>query len=227
MPPATPMRSRSACRRPARWDRRRLALQVPRAAVLYFDEFPQALPQVQRLLPRSARRAVARAAVPALRCRAACVARVYGSYGWQATQRARSRAAGAPTSTCLDRRRRTRRRRMRRRAAAVLRRDTAPAGRRTRLRRRRGGGLARMGRLARRPRAGACWSSGSTACAVARRRMLRGATRWRRWPHEPPRRRRTSLRAASRSRGSRPRRSAAPPRSRCTTSWRCRPSRDW
>lgn len=66
---------------PARWGRRRLALQVPRAAVLCFDEFPR-LAEVQGLLPRSARCPV-RDLVDAL---AACHAttRVFGSYGWQA-----------------------------------------------------------------------------------------------------------------------------------------------
>ena len=64
---------------PARWGRRRLALQVPRTAVLLFDEFPR-LNEVQRLLlPRSPVRDL-------LGALDACHAttRVFGSYGWQA-----------------------------------------------------------------------------------------------------------------------------------------------
>lgn len=66
---------------PARWDRRRLALQVPRTAVLLFDEFPR-LPEVQGLLPPSMRGPV-RDLLGALdACHA--TTRVFGSYGWQA-----------------------------------------------------------------------------------------------------------------------------------------------
>jgi len=65
---------------PERWGRRRLALGVPRADVLYFDEFPRAV-QVTRLLPERVR---ARwlglcAGLHAL----GVVPRVHGSYGWQ------------------------------------------------------------------------------------------------------------------------------------------------
>lgn len=66
---------------PARWDRRRLALQVPRTALLCFDEFPR-LAQVQGLLPRAARTAVRELLGGLDACGAA--ARVFGSYGWQA-----------------------------------------------------------------------------------------------------------------------------------------------
>lgn len=66
---------------PARWDRRRLALQVPRTAVLLFDEFPR-LAEVRRLLPQPARRAV-RDLLGALDACGA-TARVFGSYGWEA-----------------------------------------------------------------------------------------------------------------------------------------------
>lgn len=66
---------------PARWDRRRLALQVPRTAVLYFDEFPR-LAEVQGLLPPSARRPVRDLLGGLDACHA--TARVFGSYGWQA-----------------------------------------------------------------------------------------------------------------------------------------------
>ena len=66
---------------PGRWDRRRLALRVPRTAVLLFDEFPR-LAEVRRLLPLAARRPV-RDLIDGLD---ACGAtpRVFGSYGWQA-----------------------------------------------------------------------------------------------------------------------------------------------
>jgi phosphoribosyl-dephospho-CoA transferase len=66
---------------PARWGRRRLALQLPRRALLYFDEFPQ-LADVQKLLPGSARAAVRKLVCGLTDCRA--TARVFGSHGWQA-----------------------------------------------------------------------------------------------------------------------------------------------
>jgi len=65
---------------PGRWERRRLAITVPRSDVLYFDEFPLA-DKLLRVLPASAR--------PAWRTLCADLAtananaRVYGSYGWQ------------------------------------------------------------------------------------------------------------------------------------------------
>ncbi|GAA4349516.1 hypothetical protein GCM10023165_36340 [Variovorax defluvii] len=65
---------------PARWDRRRLSLRVPRTAVLYVDAFPR-LAEVLGLLPRSAARPV-RALAAALQCLRANV-RVFGSHGWQ------------------------------------------------------------------------------------------------------------------------------------------------
>lgn len=65
---------------PARWERRRIALRVPRRDVLYFDEFPRA-EQVARLLPDAARADWRRlcAALEGI----GVSARVYGSYGWQ------------------------------------------------------------------------------------------------------------------------------------------------
>jgi len=66
---------------PARWDLRRLALQVPRDAVLLFDEFPR-LAEVLRLLPPPARHP-ARDLLSQLDAYHA-TARVFGSYGWQA-----------------------------------------------------------------------------------------------------------------------------------------------
>ena len=66
---------------PARWDRRRLALQVPRTAVLLFDEFPR-LAEVRRLLPPPARGPVRDLIGGLDACDA--TARVFGSYGWQA-----------------------------------------------------------------------------------------------------------------------------------------------
>jgi phosphoribosyl-dephospho-CoA transferase len=65
---------------PARWERRRLALQVPRTEVLFFDEFPRA-PAVAPLLPAAARRAW-RALCSGLEACGAR-ARVHGSFGWQ------------------------------------------------------------------------------------------------------------------------------------------------
>ncbi|MBT2302101.1 malonate decarboxylase holo-[acyl-carrier-protein] synthase [Variovorax paradoxus] len=66
---------------PARWDRRRLALQVPRTAVLGLDEFPR-LAEVRGLLPPSARGPVRDLQGGLDACHA--TARVFGSYGWQA-----------------------------------------------------------------------------------------------------------------------------------------------
>ena len=65
---------------PGRWDRQRIALQVPLREVLYFDEFPTAV-AVTRLLPAGARGPWRRlcAGLDAL----GATARVYGSYGWQ------------------------------------------------------------------------------------------------------------------------------------------------
>ncbi|MBS0454595.1 MAG: malonate decarboxylase holo-[acyl-carrier-protein] synthase [Proteobacteria bacterium] len=66
---------------PERWDRRRIALHVPIAAVLAFDEFPL-LTQVQSLLP-ALTCAPVRELLVALDLLRADV-RVFGSYGWQA-----------------------------------------------------------------------------------------------------------------------------------------------
>ncbi|HSW17385.1 MAG TPA: malonate decarboxylase holo-[acyl-carrier-protein] synthase [Ramlibacter sp.] len=66
---------------PQRWGRRRLALQVPRAAVACLLEFPQ-LADVRKLLPDSAQGAVGALMQRLHACHAA--ARVFGSYGWQA-----------------------------------------------------------------------------------------------------------------------------------------------
>ena len=65
---------------PVRWDKRRIALAVPRSAVLYFDAFPLAC-EVQCLLPLPARTAWRGLCEQLSACHAA--ARVYGSYGWQ------------------------------------------------------------------------------------------------------------------------------------------------
>jgi phosphoribosyl-dephospho-CoA transferase len=65
---------------PGRWERRRLAVHVPRADVLFFDEFPRA-ERVASLLPAAARPAW-RALCRDLAARGA-LARVHGSYGWQ------------------------------------------------------------------------------------------------------------------------------------------------
>lgn len=66
---------------PARWGRRRLALRVPRGAVLGFGEFPR-LAEVRELLPPAARGPVRDLLGGLHACRA--TARVFGSYGWQA-----------------------------------------------------------------------------------------------------------------------------------------------
>lgn len=66
---------------PARWGRRRLALQVPHAAVQGRGEFPW-LADVQDLLPPPARDALRELLGRLRQCHAA--ARVFGSYGWQA-----------------------------------------------------------------------------------------------------------------------------------------------
>ena len=66
---------------PARWDRRRLALQVSRAAVLCLGEFPR-LAEVQPMLPSSAQCPMRQLIERLDACHAA--ARVFGSCGWQA-----------------------------------------------------------------------------------------------------------------------------------------------
>jgi len=65
---------------PARWDRRRLALQVPHSAVWRVDEFPR-LSEVLALLPHSVQRPM-QGLLAALDIERV-VARVFGSYGWQ------------------------------------------------------------------------------------------------------------------------------------------------
>jgi len=65
---------------PGRWQRRRMALEVARREVLYFDEFPVAN-EVTPLLPKAARADWRRLCT--LLKAAGLVGRVYGSYGWQ------------------------------------------------------------------------------------------------------------------------------------------------
>jgi len=65
---------------PNRWQRRRLALQMPLVDLLYLDEFPS-LDRVATQLP-VADRACARQLSRAL-LTLGCTARVYGSHGWQ------------------------------------------------------------------------------------------------------------------------------------------------
>ena len=60
---------------PLRWNRRRLAMQVPMSGILFFDEFPKAA-TIGALLPPPLRSAWALLAK-------AVDARVYGSFGWQ------------------------------------------------------------------------------------------------------------------------------------------------
>ena len=66
---------------PMRWGKRRIALQVPHAAVLGLDEFPR-LAGMHDLLPPLARGAVRELLGRLDECHA--TARVFGSYGWQA-----------------------------------------------------------------------------------------------------------------------------------------------
>jgi len=65
---------------PGRWGRRRFAVQVPRADVAYFDEFP-GLRQVIGRLPDGQRRAWQALCEGLEACGA--VARVHGSHGWR------------------------------------------------------------------------------------------------------------------------------------------------
>lgn len=60
---------------PLRWNRRRLAMQVPMSGILFFDEFPKAA-AITALLPLSLRGAWSVLS-------STLTARVYGSYGWQ------------------------------------------------------------------------------------------------------------------------------------------------
>jgi phosphoribosyl-dephospho-CoA transferase len=66
---------------PERWNRRRLALQVPRAAVFCLGEFPR-LAEVLPLLLPSAHCAVCKLVDALDACQT--TSRVFGSYGWQA-----------------------------------------------------------------------------------------------------------------------------------------------
>jgi len=65
---------------PGRWERRRIALSIPRDDVLCMDEFPRA-EQVVSLLPQAARADWRTLCARVAACGA--VARVHGSYGWR------------------------------------------------------------------------------------------------------------------------------------------------
>jgi phosphoribosyl-dephospho-CoA transferase len=65
---------------PGRWERRRIALSIPRDDVLCLDEFPRA-EQVVTLLPEAARADWRTLCSRMAACGA--VARVHGSYGWR------------------------------------------------------------------------------------------------------------------------------------------------
>ncbi|MDM0107373.1 malonate decarboxylase holo-[acyl-carrier-protein] synthase [Variovorax sp. J22R24] len=65
---------------PTRWERRRIAVHVPRCSLLGFAEFP-GLGEVLPLLPEPARAAACELQAGLAACGAS--ARVYGSYGWQ------------------------------------------------------------------------------------------------------------------------------------------------
>ena len=64
-----------------RWGKRRIALQVPHAAVLGLDEFPR-FADVHDLLPPPAQGAIRELLGRLHECHA--TARVFGSYGWRA-----------------------------------------------------------------------------------------------------------------------------------------------
>ena len=66
---------------PARWDRRRLALQVPPAGLRLVDEFPR-LAEMRDLLPPPVRYRALKLIAELDACDAP--ARAFGSYGWQA-----------------------------------------------------------------------------------------------------------------------------------------------
>jgi len=65
---------------PQAWERRRIALQVPRSTIAWLDEFPRATDAL-RLLPARARPPV-RASLESV-ASLGVQARVYGSHGWQ------------------------------------------------------------------------------------------------------------------------------------------------
>lgn len=65
---------------PRDWGHRRIALRVPHAEVLFFDEFPN-LAQLVTQLPHSARLPARQLVIALQACGA--TARVYGSHGWQ------------------------------------------------------------------------------------------------------------------------------------------------
>jgi phosphoribosyl-dephospho-CoA transferase len=65
---------------PTRWERRRIALHVPRGSVACFEEFPE-LGEVLPWLPQPARAAACRLQDGLGACGAQ--ARIYGSHGWQ------------------------------------------------------------------------------------------------------------------------------------------------
>ena len=204
----------------ARWDRRRLALQVPRAALLCFDEFPR-LAEVQGLLPRS------RATLRCASCSAGSTHAVRRRASSAATagsdQRSRPRAADSDLDLWI----------------AVD--DAAHADAVAHVLQSFGAARPRLdGELvfgdgaAVAWREWADWRAGRARAVMVKRlngvalrarcRVVLSVPSWRSWPHERPLRcvctpqpRRLDARGAS----------AAPPRSRCTTSWRWRPSRAW
>lgn len=69
---------------PCQYERRHIALSVPRPDVLYFDEFP-GVDKVIRLLPNASRAEWRRLCSALKACGVS--ARVYGSYGWQCITR--------------------------------------------------------------------------------------------------------------------------------------------
>lgn len=83
---------------PGRWERRRLALVVPRHDVSWFDEFPRA-EQIGTLLPATARHHWQHLCA-ALSDRGA-LARVHGSHGWQRLTGLDHLHAGSDIDLCI------------------------------------------------------------------------------------------------------------------------------
>jgi phosphoribosyl-dephospho-CoA transferase len=83
---------------PGRWGRRRFAMQVQRADVSYFDEFPR-LDQLLRRLPEALRPAM-QGLCDGLEG-AGVVARVHGSYGWRHLTGLDHVRAGSDVDLCI------------------------------------------------------------------------------------------------------------------------------
>lgn len=83
---------------PGRWDRRRIALAVPRTGIARFGDFPEAL-QLMRLLPAPHR--VAWRALCAALSGCGVTPRVHGSHGWQWLTGLDHLRAGSDIDLCI------------------------------------------------------------------------------------------------------------------------------